>query len=360
MDAVRLAARRREPLRIVGGDSKRFLGRRTPYAQELSTREHCGVVTYQPEELVLTARAGTPLAHITEHLAAHGQHLPFDPPQLGPGTTFGGAIASGLSGPARPFVGATRDFVLGIRMINGRGQVLRFGGEVMKNVAGYDLSRLLTGAFGTLGVLLDISVKVLPAPAHVRTICAYMSAREAIDCFTRLRARALPVTGAMWHDGELSVRLAGSERAVEAGETTLRALIPDTEIANTNDRWTALRDLNGRTFKRSPEQGLYRLSVAPASRPVDLPGTCVIDWAGAQRWLITDEPISLIRNEAAALGGHATRYHGPGATAQSPPEESVEDAFHPLPPATYALHRRLKAAFDPHGVLNAGRLYPGI
>ncbi|MEM9385315.1 MAG: glycolate oxidase subunit GlcE [Pseudomonadota bacterium] len=361
VDAVRLAARRREPVRIVGGDSKRFLGRRTPYAQELSTREHCGVVNYQPEELVLTARAGTPLTAINAQLDSHGQHLPFDPPQFGPDTTFGGAIASGLSGPARPFVGPARDFVLGVRIINGRGQVLRFGGEVMKNVAGYDLSRLLTGAFGTLGVLLDVSVKVLPAPRHTSTLCAYMRARQAIDCLIDLRAQALPITGAMWHDGELSVRLAGSEQAVEDARASLSKSIPALSDASTNDRWPALRDLTARAFRRTPEEGLYRLSVAPASPPVDLPGTCVIDWAGAQRWLVSSAPIGMIRNEAATLGGHVTRYHAPMvAQEQAPSPETVEDAFHPLPPALYALHRRLKAAFDPHGVLNAGRLYPGI
>ncbi len=356
VDAVRLAARRREPVRIVGSDSKRFLGRRTAYAQELVTRQHCGIVRYQPEELVLTARAGTPMAQIDALLADQGQHLPFDPPRFGDhGGTLGGAISCGLSGPARPFVGAARDFVLGLRMINGRGQVLRFGGEVMKNVAGYDVSRLLTGALGTLGLLLDISVKVLPAPRVTRTLSALLDQRTAIEQLTALRAHSFPLTGAMWHEGELSLRLAGSEQAVEEATRRAGEHVDAMRVDDDDERWSALRDLRLPAFERTPEQGLYRLSVMAASRPLDLPGPCVLDWGGAQRWLVSTAGLSELRNEARALGGHATCYHAPD-NAQDAPEEP----FHPLPPALYATHRRLKAAFDPYGVLNAGRLYRGI
>ncbi|MEO0971503.1 MAG: glycolate oxidase subunit GlcE [Pseudomonadota bacterium] len=355
-DAVRIAARRRSALRIVGSDSKGFLGRRPAHASPLSTTRHRGILSYQPEELVLTARAGTPLMELEALLAESGQHLPFDPPQFAAGGgTLGGAIASGLSGPARPYAGAARDFVLGVRMINGRGQILRFGGEVMKNVAGYDISRLVTGAYGTLGLLLDVSVKVLPAPPVTRSFSRSTTQRDAIDLCQRLRAISLPLCGAMWQGEKLVIRLGGSEDVVAAAANRLREVVGALEPARDSD-WQALRDHTLEWFEqRDARQGLYRLSVAPASRPLDLPGSCLLDWGGAQRWLISDAPLQSVRNEARALDGHATRYHAP-ATAG----DDDAGVFHPLPPTLFALHRRLKAAFDPHGVFNPGRLYPGI
>jgi glycolate oxidase FAD binding subunit len=380
-EQVRLAIARRRPLCIAGSGSKHFLGRAVD-GETLHIQPHCGVVHYQPQELVVTARAGTPLARLDETLGAAGQYLPFDPPRFAGHGTLGGAIACGLSGPARPFTGAARDFVLGVRIINGRGQILHFGGEVMKNVAGYDLSRLLTGSFGSLGVLLDVSLKVLPAPPATATVVFEAGPSEAIALFARLRSTPLPLAGACHLDALAHVRLAGSEAAVAQGVDTLTrghggiALDPDED----KRFWPALRD-HRLPFFDDP-RALYRLSLPPTRAPLSTPGRCLIDWAGGQRWLLPEVGLAEVRGEARALGGHATRFrraledrpaHGspappgssmsagsPTAPPDPPTASPVSDVFHPLTPAVHALHVRLKAAFDPHGVLNPGRQYPGI
>jgi glycolate oxidase FAD binding subunit len=358
-DRLRLAIRRRAPLRIVGADSKAWLGRPVE-GEALSVAGHRGIVRYQPEELVVTARAGTSLAALDARLREAGQWLPFDPPRFGGSGTLGGTIACGLSGPVRPFTGAARDFVLGVRVLNGRGQCLRFGGEVMKNVAGYDVSRLMTGAFGSLGVLLDISLKVLPAPRATRTLLVETDTRGAVALFSRLRRRPLPLAGAAWVDGLAHVRLAGSAAAVEAGTRELASTHETKAVGDDDDHafWTGLRDHRLPFF--DDERPLYRLSVAPARRPLELPGPCLIDWAGGQRWLKTDADLAQVRGVARSLGGHATRFRAGAAHEGTPATSGTSDVFHPLSPAVRALHERLKAAFDPHGILNPGRQYPGL
>ncbi len=364
-DRVAAAQAAGSALRIQGGGSKTWLGRRVA-GEELAVAGHRGILSYEPTELVITARAGTPLAEIKAALAERGQWLAFEPPHFdarpapggGPGAdagaTLGGTIACGLSGPARPYAGAARDFVLGVRIINGRGEVLRFGGEVMKNVAGYDLSRLMVGAQGTLGVLLEVSLKVLPRPATELTLALDLTAGEAIDRFNRWAGQPLPLSAAC-HDGERAyIRLAGGEAAVLAAQARLGGEALDAGA----DFWRGVRELT-HAFFRDPAP-LWRLSVPPTAPNDPRLGRQFIDWGGALRWVQGEQPQW---PAAQALGGHSTYYgRGPagqpglqaGGQAGDPPAGQV---FQPLPPALLALHQRLKAAMDPRGILNPGRLY---
>lgn len=339
-ERVRAAHATGTPLAIVGGGSKAWLGR--PVQGEiLDVSGHRGIVAYEPTELTLTARAGTPLVEIEAALAERGQCLAFEPPHHDAkgSATLGGTVACNLSGPARPYVGACRDFVLGVRVINGRGEALRFGGEVMKNVAGYDLSRLMTGAQGTLGVLLEVSLKVLPrAPAEL-TLAFEMDAAGAVARFNAWAGMPLPITAAC-HVGERAfVRLGGAEAAVRAARQRLGGEV----ISAGEALWRSVRELK-HGFFQAPGC-LWRLSLPPAA-PVDAQLRQFIDWGGAQRWVVSDTELWAL---AAGAGGHATRYRG-----------SRDRVFQPLSPALLALHRRLKAAFDPKGILNPGRLYPEL
>ncbi|MGQ9686961.1 MAG: glycolate oxidase subunit GlcE [Thiobacillaceae bacterium] len=346
-ERVRAAHAAGTPLRIAAGGTKAWLGR--PVAGEvLDVAGHRGIVGYEPSELTLTARAGTPLAEIEATLAEHGQCLPFEPPHYGEAATLGGTVACNLSGPARPYTGACRDFVLGARIVNGRGTVLRFGGEVMKNVAGYDLSRLMAGAQGTLGVILDVSLKVLPRPAAELTLVLEMDAAAAVACFNAWAARPLPITAAC-HVGERAyVRLAGAEAAVRAA----RLKLGGEALADGAAFWRSVRE-HGHGFFSAPGS-LWRLSLPPAA-PVNPGLHQFIDWGGAQRWVYSEQPLWA---SAAAAGGHATRWRA-GSHASSSPMAAGE-VFQPLPDGLLALHRRLKWSFDPTGILNPGRLYPEL
>jgi glycolate oxidase FAD binding subunit len=340
-DAVRQAAARGTPLRIRGGNTKAFYGR-APAGEPLDLSGHQGIVDYEPTELVITARAGTPLKQIEATLAQHNQWLPFEPPHFGERATLGGTIASGLSGPARPYTGAVRDFVLGVVCVNGRGERLAFGGQVMKNVAGYDVSRLMAGAMGTLGALLEISLKVLPRPARELTLALSMDADKAIATMNQWAAQPLPLSAAC-HDGELlRVRLSGSDSGVAAA----RKKIGGEEIADGGAYWTGLREQDLPSFQQTDV--VWRLSV-PASAPAPtLAGKWLLDWGGAQRWLASDLPAEPVREAASAVGGHALLFRG---------GDRDGEVFHSLLPAVEALHRRLKEAFDPQRIFNPGRLY---
>ena len=332
------------PLAITGGRTKDFLGRITQ-AQRFDVSGHRGIVTYEPTELVLTARGGTPLGEVEAALGAQGQMLAFEPPAYGEAATVGGTIAAGLSGPARPYAGAARDFMLGTRVLNGKGEVLRFGGEVMKNVAGYDVSRLMTGACGTLGVLLEVSLKVLPRPAMVRTLAFDLGAAEAVERCNAWAARPLPLTGAC-HDGDrLHVRLAGSAAGVAAAANTLGGEAIDGDVL-----WTGLREHTLAFFARTGAP-LWRVSTPPGATLEDLGGDTFVDWGGALRWVRTDAPAKTVRAAAERVGGHAMLFRGGDRTGA---------VFHPLAPAVRKLHERLKAAFDPAGIFNPGRMYEGI
>ncbi|OGI52078.1 MAG: glycolate oxidase subunit GlcE [Candidatus Muproteobacteria bacterium RIFCSPHIGHO2_12_FULL_60_33] len=335
-EAVKAAAQKRTPLTITGSGSKRFYAGDIE-GEKLDVTGHRGIVSYEPTELVVTARAGTPLAELEAALADKGQMLAFEPPWFGEGATLGGTIACGFSGPRRPYAGAARDFVLGTRIINGKGEILRFGGEVMKNVAGYDVSRLMVGALGSLGVLLEVSLKVLPKPAREVTLCFEMPADKAIQTMNTWGAQPLPLSAAC-HAGEtLYVRLSGTELGVQAA----RAKLGGKPMDKGNDFWREIREHRHSFFQN--DVPLWRLSVPPAALPIDLPGKWLIDWGGAQRWLKSDASATDIRMQAEKAGGHATLFRHAkqnGAT------------FHPLPAQLATLHQNLKRAFDPDGIMN--------
>lgn len=344
-ERVAEAAAARATLAIVGGGSKAFLGRAVQ-GTPLDVAGHGGVVSYEPRELVLTARAGTPLSEIENLLAAQGQMLPFEPPHFGATATLGGTIACGLSGPRRPYAGSARDHVLGVRLLNGRAEVLRFGGEVMKNVAGYDLSRLQTGAFGTLGVILEVSLKVVPRPAEEITLVQERGAADSLAYLAELARKPLPLSAAC-HDGaRLYLRLSGAATAVAQS----RGLLGGETFAEGENFWRdKIKEQQHGFF--DGEMPLWRLSLPPAAPWLDLPGKVLLDWGGAQRWLRSEAPAETIRQLAAAAGGHATLFRG---------GDRKGEVFQPLPPAMVALHRQLKQAFDPQGLFNPGRLYSDL
>ena len=307
---------------------------------------HRGIVDYDPQELVLTARSGTPLAEIESLLEERGQKLPFEPPHFGPGATLGGTIACGLAGPARASAGATRDFVLGVRMLNGVGEVLRFGGHVMKNVAGYDVARLMVGALGTLGVLLEVSLKVLPRPASSVTLGFCVDAAQALARMTDWACTPLPVSATCWVDGGLYARVCGSSAAVAEA----RRRMGGEEVAAGDAFWVSIREHTHLFFQSNST--LWRLNVPPSCPPSVFPVSTLIEWNGAQRWLSAAAPDAGIQTAAASCGGFATRFRGVN--------ERGDDVFAPLPVPLLRLHRQLKKAFDPHAILNPGRLYADL
>jgi glycolate oxidase FAD binding subunit len=328
-------------LAIQGGGSKDFYGRICE-GQPCPVAEHHGVIDYTPAELVISARAGTKLAEVESVLEQEGQMLAFEPPHFGTAATLGGTIACGLSGPRRPYAGAARDFVLGVNCINGKGERLRLGGQVMKNVAGYDLSRLLTGSLGTLAVLLDIHLKVLPRQEIDITLQQDCNAEEAVQRCNRWAGQPLPLSGACHIDGQLYLRLSGSAQGVAAAAAVIGGDTRD-DLA---DLWQALREQQLPFFQ--DDTPLWRLSVPAATASIRIDGEQLLDWGGAQRWLKSHATPEQIREAAAASGGHATLYrHG----------DRSGTVFHPLPPGMLALHRRLKQSLDPAGILNPGRMY---
>ncbi|TSE19734.1 putative FAD-linked oxidoreductase [Tepidimonas alkaliphilus] len=352
--AIRDAAARGARLAVCGGGSKAFYGEPLPAdAQPLDARALRGVVRYEPTELVVRARAGTPLAELEALLAQHGQELPFEPPHFGPGATVGGMVAAGLAGPARMAVGGVRDYVLGVRLLNGRGEDLFFGGEVMKNVAGYDVSRLLAGSLGSLGVLTEVALKVLPRPAGEATLRLPLAAEAALQRLAQWRAQPLPLNASAWipdgdGGGALWLRLRGAAAAVQAaGERLLAEAGGEAvEPAAAAALWHGLREQTHAFFAQAPSgaHGLWRLAVPPAT-PWGPPGAVLAEWFGAQRWLWA--PLA----DGAALaawahqaGGHATLFRAPAEAPEAAPRLATPE------PALAALQRRVVAAFDPHGV----------
>ena len=337
---VREASACGTPLRIVGGDTKRFLGRHAP-AAGLHTTGHAGIVSYDPAELVITARAGTPLREVEAALEARGQRLPFEPPSFGESATVGGTVACGLAGPARASFGPLRDYVLGVRVLTGDGRVLRFGGEVIKNVAGYDVARTMAGAFGTLGVLLDVSLKVLPCPPASRTLSLERSAGEALVELGRLAGTALPLTASCWHGGSLALRFEGTGRTLD----DVQRRVGGTTVEDGAGLWRSIRE-HAHPFFAAPVQ-LWRLHVPAAASALPLQGDPLIEWNGLQRWYALDS--DAVFDAAAVAGGHATlfRHDDAAVTAFARPAEAL-----------MRLHGSLKKIFDPAGILNPGRMYP--
>jgi len=329
-------------LTVVGGNTKAFYGRESQSDTTIDVAGHQGIVNYEPVELVLTARAGTALTEIQKTLAEHGQMLAFDPPHFQSGATIGGTLATNLSGPCRPWAGSVRDAVLGIRLINGRGEHLRFGGQVMKNVAGYDVSRAQAGALGTLGLITEISLKVMPRPAAMVTLVQECDAEGAIVKMNQLAGTPRPLSAASWSQGKLYLQLSGLKAAVEAtvkqwgGERLLHA----------EDFWASLRDHRLPIFNTNGSLWRFSLkSTAPHWRHKE---DWLIDWGGAQRWLRADCDHAVLEQEASAAGGQVILFRGGDRAGEVFATQSV---------ALKKLHKRLKQAFDPRGVFNPGRLY---
>ena len=337
-------------LLLRGGGSKDWYGQNV-VGDVFDTRAYSGIVDYEPSELVITARCGTPLAEVEAVLAQNRQMLAFEPPRFGAGSTIGGVVASGLSGPRRAAAGALRDFVLGAQMLDGRGALLSFGGQVMKNVAGYDVARLLAGSLGTLGLLTHVSLKVLPLPLHEATIRFEADENTALRWMNEWAGRPLPVSGTCWHAGMLTVRLSGAPAAVQAARATMGGEL----LSDGGGFWDALRDQHS-DFFAAAEGGaaeLWRLSVPSSAGALAVRGEQLIEWGGAQRWLRVDQGAAEeIRRAVAAAGGHATRYR-----VESEEMGAGVGAFHPLAPALARIHQRIKAAFDPAGIFNCGRMY---
>ncbi|MEY4369208.1 MAG: hypothetical protein RL564_1158 [Pseudomonadota bacterium] len=336
------ATRSGTALRIRGNGTKDWYGQELN-GELLDTTAYSGIISYDPTELVITARAGTNLREIGKALAEKKQMLAFEPPRYDGMATIGGIVASGLSGPRRQAVGSVRDFVLGTVLMDGKGETLHFGGQVMKNVAGYDVSRLLTGSLGTLGLILEVSIKVLPRPFAQHSLQFAMSEQEALHQLNLWGGQPLPLSGSCWVDGKLYVRLSGAQAAVDAAIVKMGG----TDLPEADKFWDDVRE-QSHPFFADPQQSLWRLSVPTVAPPLALPGEQMIEWGGAQRWLKTSTDAAAIRAAATAAGGHATLYKGG--------DKSV-GVFQPLAPAVARIHRNLKQAFDPAGVFNPRRMY---
>jgi glycolate oxidase FAD binding subunit len=342
-ERVSAAGRARTAFRLRGAGTKDFYGE-TLAGEIFDLSAWRGIVAYEPSELVITARCGTPLSELEAALAERAQFLAFEPPAFGADPTVGGVIATGLSGPRRMYAGAARDFVLGTRLLRADGELLRFGGEVMKNVAGFDVSRLLCGSLGILGIITEVSLKVLPRPRTEQTLRLELPAASAVESFNRWAGLPLPLSGAAWYQGSAWVRLSGAPPAVGAARERIGGEPIDAAAAQA--WWDALRHCQLPLFGRAV---LWRLSLPPAAPPLALAGELLIDWGGALRWYADPPHDAAMRTLASAAGGTALCWRGP----------APEGRFHPLTPAVARLHRRLKARFDPRGIFNPGRLING-
>lgn len=355
-DRVRAAFNDKTMLNIVGGNSKYFYGNsniisNTNKVEIIETRIHQGIISYEPTELVITARAGTPLKEIEELLAKNNQMLPFDPPHFGEHATLGGAIATGLSGSRRPFTGSARDFVLGVKIITGKGDIMSFGGQVMKNVAGYDVSRLMVGALGTLGLLLEISIKVLPLPHTEITQCLAMSQQEALTTMRELHQTAIPLSALAYENEKLYIRLSGALTAVMSAQKT----VGGEPILHADKFWQHVNEQSHSFFESASP--LWRLSV-PYTANINLGEKSFIDWAGALYWIHSDKAPEEIQQHAIEQGGAATLFK---VTAKIPASEKhIKERFTPLEAKIKQLHVNLKMRFDPYGILNYGRLYSDL
>jgi glycolate oxidase FAD binding subunit len=341
-DTICTAAARRTPLCIRGGGSKDFYGG-TPSGERLDVSGYHGIIEYEPSELVITARAGTPLSEIEDALRAKGQMLAFEPPHFGSTATLGGCVAAGLSGPRRAYTSAVRDSALGLRMLDGKGNDLRFGGRVMKNVAGFDVSRLMTGSLGTLGVILEVSLKVLPLPVAEATLQFEKNQDNTIAAVNAWAGLPLPISATAWCNGKLSLRLSGASAAVDAA---IRKLGGERMDGGPAARfWVGIRE-HDEPYFRTPLP-LWRLSIKSTTASMNLPGEQMMEWGGALRWLKSDTEAATIRAATQAAGGHATLFRG---------SDKNTGVFQPMSAAMLALHHRLKDTFDPMHIFNPGRL----
>ena len=352
IDRVRAARADKTALNICGGSTKAFYGE-APHGLPLEIAGLRGISSYEPSELVVTARAGTPLAELEAALAEQGQCLPFEPPRFSAGGTLGGMVSAGLAGPARAAVGGLRDYVLGATLLNGRAEVLSFGGQVMKNVAGYDVSRLLAGSMGVLGVICEVSLKVLPLPVASTTLRFEMDEAAALKALNTWGGQPLPVNASAWWSGMLVLRLSGAAAAVQSAAARLGGEVIAPNLAAAF--WAGLRDQTDEFFvgaARAVAAGatLWRLSVPQTAAPLALTGEHLVEWGGGQRWVVTTTAAAAVREAAARAGGHATVFRG----------HKAGGALALLAPALMRIHRELKTAFDPDRIFNPGRLYPDL
>lgn len=355
-EQVKSAGKSGIPLSIRGGNTRRFYGepQGLDTRHTLDMRPYKGILNYQPTELVITARAGTPLSEIEDTVAQQGQMLAFEPPRFGPESTLGGCVASGLAGPRRVAAGGLSDFVLGARLLDSRGNLLSFGGEVMKNVAGYDVSRLLAGSLGSLGPIVEISIKVVPRPALEQTQCLSLDQAEALASLDLWRSLPLPISASSWvppseieSEAKLYIRLSGTEPAVMAGASKIGGQTLSPSIAAAF--WNSLRDQTHPFFQQRP---LWRLAVPPPTGILDYANT-LIEWNGGLRWVAGESDAAHLRRMAAKHGGHATLYRFDHKDPDVP-------VFHPMPGPVERINRRMMEQLDPVGIFRPGRLLPAL
>ena len=364
VERIKAAASAGTPLRIRGGGSKDFYGQ-SLQGDILDTTGLNGITSYEPSELVVTVQAGTPLAELEVVLAEKNQCLPFEPPHFSAGTTVGGMVAAGLSGPSRASSGSVKDFVLGVNMVNGKGEELHFGGTVMKNVAGYDVSRLMAGSMGTLGLITEISLKVLPIAPAEATLKFACSQTEALNMLNTWSAQPLPLNASCWiqeaGQGVLYVRLRGAVAAVEAAIHKMGGQLQNAASGNATVAadWQALRHQNMDFFKLQGDECLWRLSVpdtTPDLQLADIDKT-LIEWHGAQRWLKLPYSEAVhIRGKANAAAGNAILFIAHQAI-NTPDNIENRVIFNPLKAPLDRIHRDLKRQFDPAGIFNRGRMF---
>jgi glycolate oxidase FAD binding subunit len=369
VERIKVAANTGNPLRIRGGGTKDFYGQ-SLQGEILDTNLLKGISSYEPSELVVTVKTGTRLAELEAVLAEKNQCLPFEPPHFKSGATVGGMVAAGLSGPSRAGSGSVKDFVLGVHMVNGKGEELRFGGTVMKNVAGYDVSRLMAGSMGTLGLMTEVSLKVLPIAPAEATLKFEYSQSEAINMLNTWGAQPLPLNASCWIQeagkGVLYVRLRGAVAAVEAaikkmggnerGEYT--GVLQNAASGNTTVAadWQALRNQSMDFFKLQGDECLWRLSVPDTAPDLQL-GDTVVEWHGAQRWVkLPYSNAALIRSKVNALSGNAILFVAAEAV-NTPARIENKVVFNPLKAPLDRIHRDLKKQFDPAGIFNHGRMF---
>ena len=362
VEQIQAARAQRRPLDIRGGSTKAFYGGE-PVGEPLDVRPLAGISSYEPSELVVTVRAGTPLSELEAALADKGQCLPFEPPRFADGGTVGGMVAAGLAGPTRAAVGGVRDYVLGATLLNGRAEVLSFGGQVIKNVAGYDVSRLLVGALGTLGVVCEVSLKVLPLPVASATLRLEIDEAAALKQLNVWGGQPLPINASAWWNGRLVLRLCGAAAAVQSALQSMAARlggqVMDPALAAVF--WTGLRDHSDEFFTRAGtavQAGatLWRISVPQTATPMALAGEHLVEWGGAQRWVITTTAAGAVREAAVRAGGHATIFRCGAAAAAA----AGVSRLAPLSAPLLRIHQQMKAEFDPDRVFNPGRLYAGL
>lgn len=345
----------RQPLNIRGGNSKSFYGnfnQSLAEANKLDVSQHTGVVDYDPTELAITVRAGTRLYELEELLTNNKQMLPFEPPYFSKNATIGGAIAAGISGPRRASAGSVRDSILGVQIINGKGEIANFGGQVMKNVAGYDLSRLMVRSLGTLGVILSVSLRLLPKPKHEVTLTFEASQEEALAYFQQMRKKQNIVDASAWVNKQCYLRLSGTEKNIEhQSARILEVNSSATELADSESLWHDIRDHKHPFFEEKTDKPLWRFSFPPATPVIHQADDLLIEWEGAQRWMKSRTPANIIHDIANKHGGYATLIRG------NVPETSY---FSQLDPTAFKLHQQLKNQMDPHGIFNPGRLYANL